>query len=60
MIDVCICLIQNVCGAWHAKLPFVRDPEHMLCMNDWFARGMKGQDVGSVNSGNWMEDDRPL
>ena len=36
-IDISTHLIQSVRSAWHAKLPFVRDPRHMLFINDWFA-----------------------
>ena len=59
MIDICTHLTWSVCGAWYAKLLFVRDPRCMLSIKSWFAHGMKSQDVGSANSGSWMEDDCP-
>ena len=51
--------IPSLCGAWHAKLPFVRDPGCILSINNWFAHGMKRQDIGSANSGIRIEDDHP-
>ena len=48
-IDIHTHLIQSVCGAWHAKPHFVRDPD-ILSINNWFVCGVKSQDVGSANS----------
>ena len=53
MIDVGAHRIQSICGAWHAKLLFVRDPGCMLGIDNWFAYDMKSQDVGSANSCTW-------
>ena len=58
MIDICTHLIQRICGSWHAKPLFVKDPGCMLSINNWFAHGRKSQDVRSANSGIRTEDDR--
>ena len=56
-IDIHTHLIQSVHGAWHAKLLFVRDPRCMLSINNWFAHGVKSQEVGRADLGTGLADD---